>query len=92
MSFTIRPPEVLWAVVVDMLRKKMEDEIARGVKHFMASAGSVPPGGNGPSNLNNWTKFNKYLESFDFKYANKIDDLMSNINKQSITKFLKYFA
>ena len=92
MSFTIRPPEVLWADVVEMQKEKAESEIVRGVKRLMDAAGSVPPGGKGPSNLNNWAKINKYLESFDLKNANKIDDLMSNINKQSITKFLKYFA
>ena len=92
MSMIVRPAEAGWTAIVEMQKEKAESEIARGVKRLMAAAGSVPPGGNGPSNLNDMVKMKKIFEMFKFDNTNKVVDLMPNINKQSLTKFLKYFA
>ena len=59
MSMIVRPAEAGWTAIVEMQKEKAESEIARGVKRLMAAAGSVPPGGDGPSNLNNWAKITK---------------------------------
>ena len=92
MSMIVRPAEAGWTAIVEMQKEKAESEIARCVKRLMAAAGSVPPGGDGPSNLNDMVKMKKIFEMFKFDNTNKIGEMMPNINKQSLAKFLKYFA
>ena len=92
MSLIVRPAEAGWATVVEMQKEKAESEITRGVKRLISAAGSVPPGGDGPSNLNDMVKMKKFFEMFKFDNTNKIGEMMPNINKQSLAKFLKYLA
>lgn len=90
MEIKVKPIESLCATVEEIQAQKM---LARKGKLLVANAVPTPPNPpKGPSNLNDWSKLNKYLETFKFKYANKIDDFMPNINKQNLTKLLKYLA
>lgn len=90
MEIKIRPIESLCAAVEEIQAQRM---LARNGKLLVSIAGTTPPiPQKGPSNLNDWSKLNNYLETFKFKYANKIDDFMPNINKQNVTKLLKYLA
>ncbi len=90
MEIKIRPIESLCATVEEIQAQRM---LGRNGKLLVATAGTPPPiAPKSPSNLNDWSKLNKYLETFKFKYANKIDDFIPNINKQNLAKLLKYLA
>ena len=90
MEIKIRPIESLCATVEEIQAQRM---FARIGKLLIATAVPTPPNPpKGPSKLNDLSKFYKYLEIFKFKYANKIDGFMPNINKQDLTKLLKYLT
>ena len=92
MSFLVRPVEALWSEVIAIQAEKQNAELASGVKRFAAAAGGIPPNDNWPSNLKDMTKMKKYFNLFKKDNANKLGDFMPNINKQSLTKILKYLA
>ena len=91
MSMIVRPAEAGWVAVVEMQKEKAESEIARGVKRLMAAAGSVPPGGDGPSNLNDLSIYSKYMKKYANDVRNKLPDI-KYFNKQNLMKYLKYLA
>ena len=92
MSILVRPAEAGWNMVVSMQMEKEAEDAAKGVKRLIAAAPSSPYPPGGPSNLNDMVKLKKYYEMFKYNFSNKLDNLKPNINKQSIAKYLKYFA
>ena len=93
MEIMVRPIESLCTVVEEMQKQKQADVLAKGNKLMAAAGGAFPPDPpNGPSNLKDLAKLKKYAEMFDFQQKNKLGNFKLNINKQSLTKFLKYLA
>ena len=92
MEIKIRPIESLCVAVENMQAQRKNKMLAKGGK-LLSAIGTPPPDPtSGLSNLNDWGKLDKYIETFKYKYANKIDNFMPNINKQNLTRLLKYLA
>ena len=93
MSMKVRPVESAWAAVVALQQEKLEEEAAKGVKRFAASAVPIPPD-NGPRNYNDPQKLAEYARKYKSQFTNGLEDffIKSKINKKNVTKLLNYLA